>query len=103
MQKIEDSLKDFLSNRKKKQGEYIETKAKLYPTERIFWFDSKYLKRDEQEKKYIETGGNLVYLGLNLGGREKYLLNGWLGNFTLRKEDGKLLVTDYFTPEPGPL
>jgi hypothetical protein len=47
--------------------------------------------------------GRIIYRGLNLRAEERFLLKGKLGNFELRKKGDKLLITDYFTREPGPL
>ncbi len=96
-------LTDFLSEESKKQGEYVSAEVALYPTEGVFWFDSGYLDTDDLERKFLKVEGRLIYRGLSIEGKEKYLMRGRLGSFQLKKEGGRLLVTDYFTPKPGPL
>ena len=98
-----EELGDFLNDQAKEEGDYIRSEANLYPTERIFWFDSRYLAVDSQGKRYLRAEGKLVYRGFGLKGKEKYLLKSKLGSFKLRKDEGKLFITDYFTSRPGPL
>jgi len=98
-----EKLKNFLDDEAKKEGDHIAIEVKLYPTEQIFWFESPYLEMDDYGNKYLEVEGKLIYRGLDVKEREKYIMKGKLGSFKLHKEEGKLMVTDYFHPKPGPI
>jgi len=100
---VESTLAGFLDDESKKEGDYVTGVVEIYTTNSVFWSDSSYLKEDEEGTKYLVDRGRLIYRGLNLRAEEKFLLKGKLGNFELRKKGDKLLITDYFTSEPGPL
>lgn len=103
MSEVANDLVDFLESESKEVGDYIITAVNLYTTDSVFWYDSRYLKEDEEGAKYIVDSGRLIYRGLNLRTEEEFLLKGKLGNFELLRQGDRLLITDYFTPEPGPL
>jgi hypothetical protein len=97
-----DRFYSFLEDESKKVGDYVKSVVNLYTTG-SFWHDSSYLEEDEEGEKYLVGRGRIIYRGLNLRAEERFLLKGKLGNFELRKKGDKLLITDYFTREPGPL
>jgi len=103
MPEAEKDLSGFLEDESKRKGDYVTGVVKVYTTNSVFWSDSTYLKEDEAGTKYLLDRGRLIYRGLNIRAEEKFLLKGKLGNFELRRKEDKLLITNYFTPEPGPL